>query len=303
MSVRAWLVGRIEAALARVLGEGPACDAALGDLREELVARAGASWSAPVWYLREAASLAWAFGRERRREAALRRERWARSRRPGDSIMRILAEDLWFAARALWRRPLFAGLVVATLALGIGGNVAVFSVVDGVLLRPLPYPDPERLAIVWENDRLRGTQEEAVSAPDYRDFREMNRSFTALAARRRVDRTLGALADPVRVSSARVTAGYFSVLGVTPILGRVFLPEEEKPGNDAVVVLTETLWRSHFGADPRVVGTQVPLDGVPRTLVGIVPDAARMRIGADGRGSGSGRDHDGVCGVDAIAAG
>jgi putative ABC transport system permease protein len=276
MSARAWLVGRVEAALGRVMGEGPACEAALGDLREELEARAGARWSAPFWYLREASSLAWEFGRERRREAALRGRRLARSRRPGDSIMRILAEDLWFAARALWRRPLFAGLVVATLALGIGGNVAVFSVVDGVLLRPLPYPDPDRLAIVWENDRLRGTETEAVSAPDYRDFTEMNRSFTALAARRRLDRTLGALAEPVRVSSARVTSSFFSVLGVRPILGRVFLPEEEKPGSDSVMVLTETLWRAHFGADPRVVGTQVLLDGAPRTLVGIVPDAARM---------------------------
>jgi putative ABC transport system permease protein len=190
--------------------------------------------------------------------------------------MRILAEDLWFAARALWRRPLFAGLVVATLALGIGGNVAVFSVVDGVLLRPLPYPDPERLAIVWENDRLRGTEEEAVSAPDYQDFTEMNRSFAGLAARNRLDRTLGALAEPVRVSSARVTSGYFGLLGVRPLLGRVFLPEEEKPGNDKQVVLTEGLWRAHFGADPRVVGTQVLLDGESRTIVGVVPNEARM---------------------------
>lgn len=190
--------------------------------------------------------------------------------------MRMLAEDLWFAARALWRRPLFAALVVATLALGIGGNVAVFSVVDGVLLRPLPYPEPDRLAIVWENDRLRGTETEGVSAPDYRDFTEMSRSFTALAARQRVDRTLGALAEPVRVSSARVTASFFRVLGVRPILGRVFLPEEETPGRGAVVVLTEAMWRAHFGADPRVVGTSVRLDGAPRTLVGVVPDAARM---------------------------
>ena len=190
--------------------------------------------------------------------------------------MRILWEDLRFAAVALARRPLFAAAVVATLALGIGGNVALFSVVDGVLLRPLPYPDPERLVILWENDRLRGSDREAVSAPDYRDFVEMNRSFESLAARVRLDRTLGTLAEPLRVSSARVSANYFSMLGTRPLAGRTFLPEEERPGNDRVVVLTEGLWREHFGADPGVVGQRVLLDGEPATLVGVVPVDARV---------------------------
>ncbi|HEY8231559.1 MAG TPA: ABC transporter permease [Vicinamibacteria bacterium] len=268
----------LERTLVRIVGDTPTSEAALGDLREELAARArgGAAWRAWLWYAREAWSLAWAIGRERRRDAAWRSSALARRRRQGDSIMRILLNDMWFAARALRRRPLFASLVIATLALGIGGNVAVFSVVDSVLLRPLPYPDPERLVIVWENDRLRGTDEEAVSAPDFRDFTEMNRSFAALAARARLDRTLGALAEPVRVSSARVSAGYFSLLGVRPILGRVFLAEEQEPGKDGVVVLTEGLWRARFGADPRVIGERVILDGEPRSVVGVVPAAARM---------------------------
>ena len=190
--------------------------------------------------------------------------------------MRVLFEDLRFAAAALARRPLFAGAVVATLALGIGGNVALFSVVDGVLLRPLPYPDPERLVMVWENDRLRGSDREAVSAPDFRDFALSNRSFEALVARDRLDRTLGTLAEPVRVSSARVGAGYFGVLGVSPLLGRTFLPEEERPGNDRVVVVTEGVWRERFGADPAAVGRRVLLDGEPFTLVGVVPAQARV---------------------------
>ena len=190
--------------------------------------------------------------------------------------MSILSEDLRFAARALARRPIFAAVVAATLALGIGGNVALFSVVDGVLLRPLPYADPDRLVILWENDRLRGTDKEAASTPDYLDFVEMNRSFEALAARERLDRTLGTLAEPVRVSSARVSASYFPMLGVRPVVGRTFLPEEEKLGNDRVVVLTEGLWRAHFGADPRVIGERVLLDGEPSTLVGVVPAEARL---------------------------
>jgi putative ABC transport system permease protein len=190
--------------------------------------------------------------------------------------MRIAWEDLRFAARTLARRPLFVALVVATLALGIGGNVALFSVVDGVLLRPLPYPDPDRLVIVWENDRLRGTDREGVSGPDYLDMIGMNRTFAALAARSRLDRTLGAREEPVRVSSARVTAGFFALLGVRPVLGRTFLPEEERPGQDRVVVLTDALWRERFGADPRVVGRRVTLDGEPSLVVGVVPPEGRL---------------------------
>ena len=220
--------------LARCLGNGPTAKAAIGDLREEFEVRAreAGSRAAALWYAGEAWSLASAFGRERVLAAVRRDGKGSLTRRQGDSIMRVLFEDLRFAAVALARRPLFAGAVVATLALGIGGNVALFSVVDGVLLRPLPYKDPERLVMVWENDRLRGSDREAVSAPDFRDFALTNRSFESLVARERLDPTLGTLAEPVRVSSARVGAGYFGVLGVSLLLGRTFLPEEERPGND-----------------------------------------------------------------------
>ena len=264
-------------ALRRCLGQGAAAEAAFGDLQEEYQARAEAgAWKAALWYAREAFSLAWAFGRVRCQAATQWPEDRARSGRQGDSMMRVLWEDLRFAAVALARRPLFAAAVVATLALGIGGNVALFSVVDGVLLRPLPYPDPDRLVILWENDRLRGSDREAASAPDYRDFVEMNRSFESLAARSRLDRSFGTLAEPVRVSSARVSAGYFGVLGIKPLAGRTFLPDEERPGNDRVVVVTEGLWRERFGADPGVVGKRVLLDGEPFTLVGVVPAEARV---------------------------
>ena len=263
--------------LVRCLGKGPAAAAALGDLHEEFAARAkaGSRWAA-LWYAGEAASLATAFGRERFTAAVREHRAFAHEKRQGDSVMRILLEDLRFAAVALARRPLFAAAVVATLALGIGGNVALFSVVDGVLLRPLPYKDPERLVMVWENDRLRGSDREAVSAPDFHDFVQMSRSFESLVARERLDRTLGAVAEPVRVSSARVGAGYFGLLGVRPLVGRTFLPEEERPGSDRVVVLTEGVWRERFGADPAAVGRRVLLDGEPFTLVGVVPAEARV---------------------------
>jgi len=190
--------------------------------------------------------------------------------------MRMLWEDLRLAGRGLDRRPGFAAAVVGTLALGIGGNVALFSVVDGVLLRPLPYRQPDRLVIVWENDRLRGTQKEGASAPDYLDLREQSRSFDVMAARARIDRTLGAASEPVRASSARVTAGYFPLLGVRPVLGRTFVPEEDLPGADRVLLLTEGLWRGRFGADPGVVDRTVLLDGERTTVVGVVPDHASL---------------------------
>src|SRR5262249_56043538 len=174
-------------------------------------------------------------------------------RRTGDSTMGTLWEDLRLALRGLRRQPGFAAAVVATLALGIGGNVALFSVVDGVLLRPLPYPDPDRLVIVWENDRIRGTDREGASAPDYVDLVEQSRSFETMAAPTRLNRTLGTAAEPVHLTSARVSSTYFPLLGVKALLGRTFDTADEKPGADHVLVLTERLWRARFSGGPGVV--------------------------------------------------
>jgi hypothetical protein len=257
--------------------EGAAAEAAIGDLEEECAERADrGTFRAAVWHWAEAASLARGLAVERVRD--WRRGRMpARSvRRKGDSTMRTLWEDLRLALRSLSRRPGFAAAVVATLALGIGGNVALFSVVDGVLLRPLPYTDPDRLVIVWENDRIRGTQKEGASAPDYRDLVEQSRSFETTAARGRLDRTLGTAAEPVHLSSARVSSTYFPLLGVRAVLGRTFDAADEKPGADRVLVLTEALWRSRFAAEPAVVGRSVLLDGTPATVVGVVPDRATV---------------------------
>src|SRR5262249_60257474 len=122
-------------------------------------------------------------------------------RRTGASTMSTLWEDLRLALRGLRRQPGFAAAVVATLALGIGGNVALFSVVDGVLLRPLPYPDPDRLVIVWENDRIRGTDREGASAPDYLDIVQQSRSFETMAPRPRPSPPPGTAAEPGPLAS------------------------------------------------------------------------------------------------------
>ena len=135
--------------------------------------------------------------------------------------MRKLWEDLRLALRGLRRRPGFAAAVVATLALGIGGNVALFSVVDGVLLRPLPYPDPDRLVIVWENDRLRGTDREGASAPDYLDLVEQSRSFETMALWFPWTYNLsGNHAEPERVNAIVITPDVFRVLGIAPAKSR-----------------------------------------------------------------------------------
>jgi putative ABC transport system permease protein len=254
-----------------------AAEAAIGDLEEEYADRADrGAFRAAAWYWTEAASLARGIAAERVRGFRRGRTPAGPVRRTGDSTMRKLWEDLHLAFRGLRRRPGFAAAVVATLALGIGGNVALFSVVDGVLLRPLPYPDPDRVVIAWENDRLRGTDREGASAPDYLDLVEQSRSFETMAARTRQNRTLGTAAEPVHVSSARVTSTYFPLLGVRAVLGRTFDAADEQPGVQPVLVLTEGLWRERFAAEPAVVGRSVLLDGTPATVVGVVPDRATV---------------------------
>jgi putative ABC transport system permease protein len=254
-----------------------AAEAALGDLDEEYAGRPDrGTLRAAVWYWVEAASLARGLAAERVRGWRRHRAPAGPRRRRGDSTMRHLWEDLRLALRGLRRRPGFAAAVVATLALGIGGNVALFSVVDGVLLKPLPYPDPDRLVIVWENDRIRGTDREGASAPDYLDLVEQSRSFETMAARRRLSRTLGTSAEPVHLTSARVSSTYFPLLGVRAVFGRTFDAADEKPGADRVLVLTEGLWRERFAGEASVVGRPVLLDGRPATVVGVVPDRATV---------------------------
>ncbi len=181
--------------------------------------------------------------------------------------------DLRYTIRKLAARPGFAVVTILTLALGIGATSTVFSVVNGVLLRPLPYPEAERVLIVWEQNPELGLRDQWASPADFRDWRERNQVFEALAAWHW--RTFNARGGggPQRLGGYAVSAGFFAVMGVDPVLGRGFLPDEDRPGAEKVVVLSEGLWQRLFGADPRIVGQNVVLDSVPYTVVGVAPAA------------------------------
>ena len=189
----------------------------------------------------------------------------------GDGLMSEFFRDIRYTLRSLGRNPGFAAIVVATIGLGIGANSAIFSVVDGVLLRPLPYEEPEDLYMVWENDRLRGTTQEGFSGPDFFDVVERNRVFTDMTAFNSPSYTLtGVDGEPQRVNATASTYNLFSVLGVGPMLGRGFVSEEGEPGGESVVVLSHQLWASRFGSDESILGRLLDLDGTSYRVVGVM---------------------------------
>ncbi|HEX8072782.1 MAG TPA: ABC transporter permease [Pyrinomonadaceae bacterium] len=182
--------------------------------------------------------------------------------------MGTLWQDVRYAARALRKSPGFAAVAVLTLALGIGANTAIFSVVNAVLLRPLPYPQPEQLVSLYEDGDV---QSRHVSYPNFLDWRKRNHSFSAVSTTRGWYLTLTGDGPPESLVSWMVSAEYFDVLGVRPLLGRSFLPDEDKPGAERVTVISYAFWRTHFGGDPAVLGRRVTLDHEPFTVVGVMP--------------------------------
>jgi putative ABC transport system permease protein len=182
-----------------------------------------------------------------------------------------LIQDLRYGARTLARNRGFAAVAIITLALGIGANTAIFSVVNTVLLRPLPFKDPSRL--VWATERFQVTHGAAtVISPDFIGWKDRNQVFAEIGAfNQTVGANLTAAGEPTRVRVIKVTAGFFPMLGVQPIAGRVFLPSESKEAQRHVALLSEALWRSRFGSDPRILGMRVRLDDDTFTLVGVMP--------------------------------
>lgn len=174
-------------------------------------------------------------------------------------------QDLRFGARTLLAQRSFTVTVLLTLALGIGANTAMFSVLRGILFEPLPLPNPDRVVTVWENDRLRGTTHEDASYPDYLDMKHQAQTFEYLAALQDMNVTLSGWGQAERLNAARVTCSYFAVLGIQPILGRVF-----GPGEDGIV-LSYALWQRKFGGKPAIVGSTVDLDGFSGTILGVLP--------------------------------
>jgi putative ABC transport system permease protein len=202
--------------------------------------------------------------------------------------MGILGQDIAYAWRTLRRSPGFAVVAILTLGLGIGATTTIFTIVNGVLLRPLPgYAEPQRLASMWVDFGV-GAQSLPVMSPgDFRDYQQRNSSFEALAAGSggQVVGATGALTGegtpPERVDVSPVTANFFPLLGVTPMYGRPFTPEEEAVGGPKVVILSYGLWARRFGADPSIVGRSIRLDGLDQTVVGVMPRAFHLWLPAE----------------------
>jgi hypothetical protein len=180
-----------------------------------------------------------------------------------------IVQDLRYAARGLRRNPGFATVAVLTLTLGIGASSAIFSVVNGVLLRPLPFVEPERLVRIFTADE--GGDRDYTSPPNFMALREQRRVFADVAAFDYSTPTLTEAGDARKLEGAQVSAGFFEVLGARPVLGRTFRAEENQPGSDAVAVLGNGLWQQLFGGSADVLGKTVTLDGVRRTVVGVMP--------------------------------
>lgn len=190
-------------------------------------------------------------------------------------LLSDFAQDLRYGARMLARTPGFTAIAVLALALGIGANTAIFSVVNTVLLQPLPFKNPKELVMIWENATHLGFPKNTPSPANFLDWREQNTVFTGMAAMAPKNFNLTGAGEPERLDGRRVSANLFDLLGVQPRLGRRFLPEEDAPGT-RVVILSHGLWQRRFGADPRIVGQSLNLNGESYAVVGVMPPAIEL---------------------------
>ena len=208
----------------------------------------------------------------------------ARERFPTDRSfsMAEFGYDMRQAWRAVSRAPALAAFAVLLMALGIGSTTAVFSVVNAVLLRPFPFGDPERIVMVWERQSAENPRN-IVAGHEFPEWRARARSFAHMAAiafDREYDLT-GA-GEPLKLVAARITSEFFPVMGVAPRLGRPFTADDDRPGSGSIAVISETLWRARFAADPAIAGRTVQLNGVPHTVVGVMPAEFQFPRGAGG---------------------
>ncbi|MBX3278865.1 MAG: ABC transporter permease [Acidobacteria bacterium] len=183
-------------------------------------------------------------------------------------------QDLRFALRTLRKRPGFTLVAVLTLGLGIGANSAIFSVVDAVLLRPLPYPEPEKLVRLWETFPPAGWG--SVSAPNIKDWREQNTVFSSIAAYSFRNVNLSGMESPERVVGAAVSSNFFATMGVAPQLGRWFEGGEDTAGSARVAVLSDRLWRRNYAADPSIIGREIQIGGEAAAVIGVMPAGFRF---------------------------
>ena len=191
--------------------------------------------------------------------------------------MSELLQDVRYGARTLIKSPGFTVVAVLTLALGIGANSAIFSFVDAVLLRPLPYRDADRILYVWEKPP--GGLRNGISTMNFLDWKTGNSVFETMAASTGGSMTLSGVQEPVLLRSGRVSAGYFDIFQIKPALGRTFASDEDEPGKEHVVVLSHRLWTSTFGGDTSIIGRSLTLDGEPYTVIGVMPEGSAFDRG------------------------
>ena len=200
----------------------------------------------------------------------------------GSERMTTMLADLRYGARGMARNPAFTAIAVLTLALGVGANAAIFSVVRSVLLRPLPFPEPDRLVQVWESRRDRGWDRSSFTHANFWDVRDMNRSFSSMGAITWGSITMAGRESPERLDAAFVTSGFFRALGVTPVAGRAFADGEDQSGADPrIVVLGHRLWTTQFASDPAVVGRVITLGGAAFRVIGVLPAGTPWLDAAD----------------------
>jgi putative ABC transport system permease protein len=257
---------------------------AIGDLEEEFGRRAAQSPAdASRWFWRQTArSLASASLMHRRGYRA----QILYSPGSGDSMFRRLLADIRYALRVLFHAPSFALAVVVVLGLGIGANTAIFSIVNSVLLRPLPYDQPDRLVRLFHvppQAAFPGIKRFSVSPANFYDWQRAAQSFEGMAIYRSRSFVVTGGGRAEALIAGALGAGFFEVVHARPALGRVFVPEEDRPGHERVVILSDGYWKTHFGAAPDVVGRTLTLDGAPYTIVGVMP--ARFSINSWGAAS------------------
>ncbi|MBO0722119.1 MAG: ABC transporter permease, partial [Blastocatellia bacterium] len=185
--------------------------------------------------------------------------------------MYTIMQDLRYGARMLLKQPGFTFIAILTLALGLGANTAIFSVVNAVLIRPLPYYEPERLVMVWEDRRAAGTPRSDVAPANYADWRVQQSVFEDLAALKYESFDLRGEGQSEKVSAFGVTANFFPLLGIQPVLGRNFTAEEDSPGAGKAVILSYSLWQQRYGGEVAVIGREILLDREKYTVVGVMP--------------------------------
>lgn len=190
-------------------------------------------------------------------------------------------KDIRYGVRSLMRRPALTIIAIITLAIGIGANSAIFSVVNALLIKPLPFPELERIVAIWETQPSRGVVRNEASMANFLDWRAQNQTFEQMGLYRWWSTNLTGLETPERIQGFLVTGNFLDVLGVKPALGRGFAADEDQPGKDEVAILTHGLWQRRFGGDPGIVNKTITLNGVTRTVIGVMPQGFNYPAGAE----------------------